>query len=367
MQGSVTLMKKKSRANNGKIKFDYFQKNFLIITVAVLIVVLVVAKAISFKKWEKNKKVLSEAKEITLELVTESETETTSVPETTTKKVYAEPKTKPVGTTVPVTKDVVEVVKPPKQKEPQKNAKILNVPYINQTQKYPTGCESISAVMALKYAGYNISPETFIDNYLVKGNSPFKDDKENYFTDTNPYEGFMGSPYSKYGWGCYSPAIKNSLNKIINPSKHTVADLGGSSMSKLCEYIDNNTPVIMWATVNMSPVKTTRKLFLTYDDAYVTWKSPNHCLLLVGYDDSHYYFNDPLQSKSFGYKRADVEKAYRANGSQALAIVKYTPPVTSPTTTETTAETTTETTAIHTDETTTVTQPSETTANIDDF
>ena len=38
--------------------------------------------------------------------------------------------------------------------------KIISVPYIDQTEQYPTGCESISAVMMLQYArGYDITPE----------------------------------------------------------------------------------------------------------------------------------------------------------------------------------------------------------------
>ena len=34
--------------------------------------------------------------------------------------------------------------------------KIISVPYIDQTEQYPTGCESISAVMMLQYLGYDI-------------------------------------------------------------------------------------------------------------------------------------------------------------------------------------------------------------------
>lgn len=33
----------------------------------------------------------------------------------------------------------------------------IEVPYIDQSVKYPTGCESVSAVMLLKYLGYEIT------------------------------------------------------------------------------------------------------------------------------------------------------------------------------------------------------------------
>lgn len=42
--------------------------------------------------------------------------------------------------------------------------KIIQVPHINQTEKYPTGCESISAVMLLQYLGIDITPERFIES-----------------------------------------------------------------------------------------------------------------------------------------------------------------------------------------------------------
>ncbi len=54
--------------------------------------------------------------------------------------------------------------------------KIIEVPYIDQTEKYPTGCESISAVMLLRYLGYPISPEEFIDRYLSKRDLTFRKD-----------------------------------------------------------------------------------------------------------------------------------------------------------------------------------------------
>ncbi len=46
-------------------------------------------------------------------------------------------------------------------------------PFIDQRDKYPTGCESVTAVMALQYAGVDITVEEFIDNYLPQGNAPY--------------------------------------------------------------------------------------------------------------------------------------------------------------------------------------------------
>ena len=54
---------------------------------------------------------------------------------------------------------------------------------------------------------------------------------------------------------------------------------------------------------------------------HLQWVAPEHCLLLVGYDDYFYYFNDPRDSKARTYYRKEaVDRAYKAQGSQAVVI-----------------------------------------------
>ena len=44
---------------------------------------------------------------------------------------------------------------------------LINTEHIYQTDNWPTGCESVTAVMALNAAGIEISVDDFIDDYLV--------------------------------------------------------------------------------------------------------------------------------------------------------------------------------------------------------
>lgn len=179
-------------------------------------------------------------------------TETTTILETTTAVPTTTEPPKPVGTTKPV---APEETKPPKREPPKQTATVcLDVPYINQRAKYPTGCESVSAVMVMRYWGMNISPEYFINNLLDKGSVP-------------------------------------------------VRDSNGTSET-------------------------------------FTWKRPMHCLVLVGYNDSGYFFNDPLQSKNFYYSKSSVTAAYNALGRQAVILQKAAPKPTEPSTAPTTAPTT---------------------------
>lgn len=262
---------------------------------------------------------------MTVETVTqsESETETVSETETETETTKKAPPKVPVGTTKPVEKDEPEPPAPPKQPPVARHKKLLDVPYIYQVDKYPTGCESVSTVMVMRYFGMSISVEDFIDKYLPKGTAPFQDETGERFGD-DPRKVFLGNPYSNKGWGCYAPVIVTAANKCIDRKKFEVENITGTDFETLCHtYIDKDIPVIVWATSGMAPLNP-RKPSHTWNiigtsDTF-TWKSPMHCLVLVGYDDNSYYFNDPQQSKNYRYTRSAVLTAYSALGMQAVVI-----------------------------------------------
>lgn len=191
-----------------------------------------------------------------------------------------------------------------------KNIKAITAPYINQSAKYPTGCESVSTVMALKYAGVDISVDDFIDNYLDKSS-----DANNF----DPNKTFGGDPRRTDGMGCYAPVIMNSLERILKNKNYSAQNLTGTPLSKLCtDYINKNIPVIIWATRDMKEAYITKH-------GNVNWTAPEHCLLLTGYDDKCYIFNDPLQKQNIHYLKSDVEEAYTALGKQAISVNRTLP------------------------------------------
>lgn len=195
---------------------------------------------------------------------------------------------------------------------------MIDAPFIRQMELYPTGCESTSAVMALQYLGVDISVDDFIDNYLALGTAPYEYDGILY--GDSPWDYFLGSPYEGSGWGCYSPVIQRALQKVLVDSNVSTEYYLGTPLQELCtEYIDNDIPVILWATMEMREVSYT-STWLTPDGSQVTWISPEHCLLLVGYDNDYYYFNDSRQGKQTAYPKHEVETAYESMFSQAVVI-----------------------------------------------
>lgn len=193
--------------------------------------------------------------------------------------------------------------------KPMPTGKLIDAKHIYQLDKWPTGCESVSAVMALNYAGVDISVDYFIDNCLTITDMPF-----------NPYKSFGGNPRDKSGFGCYAPVIKEALDKALENSEHKAKLLNNVSLDELCEkYIVNDIPVIFWGTLDMAEPFEGKTW--EFEGESFTWIRPEHCLLLIGYDRESYAFCDPMHEESVTYySKAATERSYAALHSQAIII-----------------------------------------------
>lgn len=199
--------------------------------------------------------------------------------------------------------------------------KKISCNYISQVNSYPTGCESVTTVMALRHVGIDISVNSFIDNYLAKAPNPYY--QNGVLVGYHPDKYFIGSPYNSYSFGCYSSVIYNALIKFVDQTEYSVEKHNGVSLQYLCEnYIDKDCPVILWATMSMRNAWVNVSWRDLETGNNFNWIAPEHCLLLVGYDDNYYYFNDPLVSDGWqkAYSRSSVEKAYNALGQQSVVV-----------------------------------------------
>lgn len=195
---------------------------------------------------------------------------------------------------------------------------IKGVPILAQRPEYPTGCESVSAVMALKYKGHNITVAKFIDNYLEKSSEFTYENGIKYGPD--PKEYFIGDPRYTGGYGCFAPVIKNAVTDYLG-NQTAVADASGSEMDTLCrKYIVNNVPVMVWVTISMIDTYSSAKWQLKSGETFY-WPANEHCMLLIGFDENYYYFNDPYAGKQVKYSKEIAEKRYSELGKQALAVI----------------------------------------------
>lgn len=206
---------------------------------------------------------------------------------------------------------------------------IEDVPMLYQGEDYPSGCESVSSTMLLNYYGFKITTNEFIDNYLPISDLKYNDNGKMTAPDT--HSAFIGSPYSKAALGCFPPVIKNAMNDYFKNKNYRAVDITGASMETLTSnYIANNQPVLIWATMWMQEpcvtyeweVKGAKNDSPYKDGDTYKWLANEHCMVLIGYDENYYYLNDPLNYYTTTYSRSLFDNRYKQMGKSALVIEK---------------------------------------------
>jgi uncharacterized protein YvpB len=98
-------------------------------------------------------------------------------------------------------------------------------------------------------------------------------------------------------------------------------DLTGKDFDLLLQEMrKRNTPIVCWCTLDLREPHLTD----TWEDyktgSKITWTSPEHCLLLIGFDDEYVFVSDPHTGKMDKHPRELFKKRYEQMGSQAVTI-----------------------------------------------
>ena len=200
----------------------------------------------------------------------------------------------------------------------------IDAPYIDQSGRYPTGCESVSSVMLLQFLGCPVTVDEFIENDLKR--KAFEE-RDGQLFGPDPWNCFCGSPYDDESFGCYAPVICEALNHYFSRTGNTqyeAVDETGTSMEELRrKYIDAGMPVVFWAAINMrEPIIGPSWRLLETGEEF-TWISNEHCMLLVGYDEEGYWFNDPYENNGvIRYPKEVTEDRHRVQYSMAVGVKK---------------------------------------------
>ena len=210
--------------------------------------------------------------------------------------------------------------------EKRSKLKILEAEHISQLPDYPNGCEAVTAVMLLKYAGYDVQKADFIENHLKKGEIK---NRLGIRFGPDPEKEYAGDPASENGgWGCFAPAIVNAIDSYLaggSERSHSAQNVSGATLTALCEnFIDAEMPVAIWVTQDFSAVSEVYQ-WLSYDRENVYLYPKNqHCVMLVGYDSESYYICDPLKDEEISaVPRQDLELSFASMGFQAVVLTEY--------------------------------------------
>lgn len=161
-----------------------------------------------------------------------------------------------------------------------KTYRYLRVPLIAQRPQLPTGCEFTATTMMLQYAGAKVTKMS------IAKEAP---------RSSNPNKGFVGNPYSKYGWWIYP----KGLMKLVKRHTGSAKNMTGASFNKLKKQIDKGHPVVLW---------------VNHVDGF-----SNHAITLTGYSKTRAYYNDPWTNKRTSMSQASLHTHRKHDAYRALS------------------------------------------------
>lgn len=192
---------------------------------------------------------------------------------------------------------------------------IDGVPVIGQYPMLPTGCEATALTMLLQWAGVHVSKEEVADR-LVKEPLPFE--MEGRLLGGHPNRGFVGDPYTQESFGVFHKPIAATLDTFL---KGRADDRTGLSFTELLALIDEGRPVVVWTTIELKEPRVVQ----SWDDAgdsgeRIDWKSPQHALVLIGYEEEFVVVNDPHTGSTERYPRELFQTRWKQMGGQAVTL-----------------------------------------------
>lgn len=201
----------------------------------------------------------------------------------------------------------------------------MDIPYVSQLPKYPTGCEAASCCMLLKYYGFSINIDQMVN--IIPRKNLYKKNGKTYGPDIN--EMFVGDPRYTYtsstpGYGVFSPAVTKALQKAIDErgGGYTAVRISGCSFDELLGYISNGSPAIVWATYKMQQPTKVNSWYIESTGKYFEYPRGTHVMILSGYSSTSVTTVDPYDNGVLVFDRSKFEDRWELLGRQAIILVK---------------------------------------------
>jgi uncharacterized protein YvpB len=190
---------------------------------------------------------------------------------------------------------------------------IPGVPTLAQRPQLPTGCEAAALTMLLQYEGIQVD-KSAVAIKLPRVAVPHK--QGSLWLGGDPNEGFVGSPFSRDGYGVYHTPIRKLLDDYL-PGR--ALDLSGGSFDAVLGALADDRPVLAWVTIDLAAARTGSD-WRTPGGRRVQWKVPEHCVLLTGYNATSVTFHDPNSGKVVHVPRDTFRSIWEAMGKQAVTV-----------------------------------------------
>jgi uncharacterized protein YvpB len=194
--------------------------------------------------------------------------------------------------------------------------KMINVPLIKQNPELRYGCEVTSLAMVLNHAGVKVSKMELYKR-VKKDPDPIKRSKTGDILHWgNPHDGFVGDMTGKSaGYAVFDQPVAKLVNDYL-PDR--AVNLTNQPFQNVLQHVSKGYPVVVWTTGDYR-----------LPDRWESWRHGNqqiktpldlHAVVLVGYDQTSVYLNDPLSGrKSVKVNKQRFIKSWHALKSRAVS------------------------------------------------
>ena len=179
-----------------------------------------------------------------------------------------------------------------------------------QFPELPTGCEVTSLTMVLNYYGFDVDKTEMADSWIVKDEVGYTDFRQ----------AFVGNPRDNLSYGCYAPVIGDAAERFLadNESEINVFVLEGCEFEQLFSYLNDGIPVIVWGTLDCK--EGYESVTWNVDGKELSWITPEHCMVLIGYDEDNVSVADPYYGDVRTYDRELFGERFEQLYGQAVVL-----------------------------------------------
>lgn len=189
---------------------------------------------------------------------------------------------------------------------------IVNVPIVRQMPRWPTGCEIVATKMLAEFYGVNKSVDDWI-NLLPRGDVYTQNGK---LYGPDPREMFVGNPYSNAGYGVYHQPIMRMLKPYFGDR---LINMTGLPFSEYEKMVRTGNPIAIWGTIWNRDIEP-RRTWTTPTGEEFQWNGNAHCMVLVGYTNTHVFLNDPYSGSLVKHDKKTFLERWEVMGRQGIAI-----------------------------------------------
>ena len=141
----------------------------------------------------------------------------------------------------------------------------------------------------------------------------------------NPHIAYAGNPRDiNGGWYVFAPPIVDAAKEVIVAKKMdlTAENVSGSTREEILSYIDQNVPVLVWVTLDLSPPIINGGWYIKETNKFHSSFTNLHAVVLNGWEDGKVHIMNPLKGHDIISEDAFFD-SYEALGSQAVIVNKY--------------------------------------------